>query len=417
MRLARDSRESCLGDVIKQCCGERMARPAMLKVSAPGKVILFGDHSVVYGRQAIAAALSLRTCLTFKAWEASENGASRRVRLIFPDVGLDEEIDVSRLSGESCNVDEPTSDLDAGLVSSIGVALSGLNLPDVALAAATAFAYLFCRIVDVGHTTACLGEYRITSQLPIGAGLGSSASVSVIIATALLILVDKVQLPDCLNAEERLAALSRINRWAYVGEQVIHGTPSGVDNTVATYGRGLAFRKGQAHRTIAMPLLPLLLTDTGVPRSTKTQVANVAARREALPAVIEPILDAMHGVAVAAEVLLSDSTGSLSVPELGRLIEMNQCMLGSLGVSHPAIEAVITRNRGLGHTKLVGAGGGGCVITLLNPGITASSASVHRAPDHESLEQTYDVTLGGSGVGIHISDADAPTGETMQYYA
>ena len=368
----------------------------MLKVSAPGKVILFGDHSVVYGRQAIAAALSLRTTLQFTRGPV--------LRLSFPDVGLDEEISLSKLVLRGGQV-EPNAELDVELQREIDQALTGLELPDVARAAAAAFIYLFCQVVTEQHLPDCIGVYRITSDLPIGAGLGSSASVSVIIATTLLILVGRIERPDeSIKDEVKIQTLALINRWAYVGEQVIHGTPSGVDNTVATYGRGLAFRRGTAHRTIAMPILPLLLTDTGVPRSTKTQVANVALRREAIPTVVEPILDAMHAVAVEAEGLLSNNTREVSTAELGRLVDMNQCLLGSLGVSHPAIEAVVAQYKGVGYSKLVGAGGGGCVITLLGEQVASLDES-HSSTSEQ--QRTYDVTLGGPGVGVHEVSKDS----------
>ncbi|BFZ57805.1 Mevalonate kinase [Savitreella phatthalungensis] len=355
----------------------------MLRVSAPGKVILFGDHSVVYNRQAIAVALSLRTTLTFEPGQ-KESG----LRLVLPDVDLDVTISWSMVPISNSD----SAKLDRAALEAIESGFQDLS--DTSRAAATAFLYLVCQLADSeSQRLAVSGTYSVTSELPIGAGLGSSASVSVVIATALLLLTKELGPPH-----EHLSrdALSVINRWAFVGEQVIHGTPSGVDNTVATYGQGVIFQRGHAHRNVTIPSLPLVLTNTLIPRSTKALVAGVAALRADLPSIIEPILDAMHQLALQGEELLASSRDDV-VTALGRLIDINQSLLSGLGVSHPAIEALVARNRERGHTKLVGAGGGGCVITLLDP-------SLKRTSD-QAVETTMDeylVTLGGAGVAVEM---------------
>lgn len=363
-----------------------------LVVSAPGKVILFGDHSVVYNRQAIAASISLRTTLAF----TPEHGTT--LVLDFPDIGLHLVLSVNQLeslaSRSILERVEPNKELDAETLASIDTVLDQHSIEGVQKAAASAFLYLF---VFLGRRAGqdSLGKYQLRSELPIGAGLGSSASVSVIIATTLLLVSKVIEEPLVAHSHQTsAAALDLINKWAYVGEQCIHGTPSGVDNTVATYGRAVAFRKSCPIQLMQIPSLPLLLSNTGVPRSTKTMVANVASLRTALPTIVEPVLDAMHEVALEAQKLLPHALADVS--RLGTLIELNQGLLRTLNVSHPAIEAIVSANTERGWTKLIGAGGGGCVITLLK-----ETGEVGKEITAPGGTQEYRVSLGGPGVGVH----------------
>lgn len=114
-------------------------------------------------------------------------------------------------------------------------------------------------------------NYAARSALPIGAGLGSSASYSTCVATALLLLHERIAIPPqphstaptesmpghahVSHAGRRAIptdAAEEVNRWAYVAEKVLHGTPSGVDNAVAVYGGALTFSKGGFGRKAGM---------------------------------------------------------------------------------------------------------------------------------------------------------------------
>lgn len=108
--------------------------------------------------------------------------------------------------------------------------------------AALAFLYLYISLVTPGDVRGL--SVSVKSTLPVGAGLGSSAGFSVVLATALLIHFGHIEVPTKIVAEdqvqdrsvEREQVLSEVNRWAFKAEQVIHGNPSGVDNAVASYG-------------------------------------------------------------------------------------------------------------------------------------------------------------------------------------
>jgi mevalonate kinase len=109
-------------------------------------------------------------------------------------------------------------------------------------AAVLAFLYLHASLATPATHDV---TFLLRSAIPIGSGLGSSASISVCLATALLYMVDYIPSPGSGTSAE---ALTRINEWAYLGERCIHGNPSGVDNTVATFGGGVVFRKERPER-------------------------------------------------------------------------------------------------------------------------------------------------------------------------
>ncbi len=300
-------------------------------------------------------------------------------------------------------------------------------------------------------------EGAATSTLPIAAGLGSSAAFSVATAGALLSLYRQLEaiiaeaegtLADSVepsgvagsvapaSAPHAVAAAGRsvirpsetdlalINAWAYSAETLFHGAPSGLDNTVATYGGAIAYRKSPQyiHRVQNMPTLPILVTNTFVPKDTKSLVAGVRRRYTAHPSIIAPTIEAIEEIshafldrverqameagAVNARGLMvgvsADASDMARTPKKGgqggfkssgssspvsvdsplpddssmaslvrdtiSLVSMNQGLLDTLGVGHGAIDHVRATVREIlpgAATKLTGAGGGGCTLTLL----------------------------------------------------
>lgn len=210
----------------------------------------------------------------------------------------------------------------------------------------------------------------VRSFLPVGAGLGSSASYSVVIATALLILNKDIPV-DFNRSDRKEEYLDKINAYAFKAEEVIHGNPSGVDNAVATYGGAKTFMRGQGFATLeGFQSLRLLLTNTKVPRSTSALVAGVGEKRKKYPHIIDPMLDAMNSIALDCRDAFKKSQDKATLmDELEDLVGLNHCLLEGLGVSHPSLEKVraITAESGL-KTKLTGAGGGGCAVTFIRDG-------------------------------------------------
>ena len=117
-----------------------------------------------------------------------------------------------------------------------------------------------------------------------------------------------------------------------------------------------------------IPTLRFLLTDTNHPRRTAILVAHVAKLLTTLPDVTPHILTAIDGIAAEAKRLLSVNDESIT-DSLGELISINQGLLNSVGVGHEKLDTVARLTKSVGWTKLTGAGGGGCALTLLREGM------------------------------------------------
>ncbi|PFH59425.1 hypothetical protein XA68_12402 [Ophiocordyceps unilateralis] len=400
--------------------------PAFM-VSAPGKVIVFGEHSVVYDKSAIAAAISLRSYLHV----APASDSSRTVTLNFPDIHLVHEWPIDDLpwaafeqSGKRKSQDACLTTLDPDLVAALQPRVVSVctDCPDdvrkVHHSAASAFLYLLLSLHDASSLPGC--RYTLRSTIPIGAGLGSSASISVCLATAMLLQQRALfgPRPD-QSVVEALAQVERINKWAFVGEMCIHGKPSGVDNTVVSQGRAVLYHRGQGVRPLlTFPQLPLLLVDTRQAKSTAHEVAKVAALESRHPDVVQSVLEAMDQVTCSADILLESralqaptsvkTATDLETHHLGELMRINHGLLVSLGVSHPRIERVreLVDHEGIGWTKLTGSGGGGCCIALKRPGVSDDDLSrLHRRLCDENY-RPLETTLGGEGVGILWNGVD-----------
>ncbi|KAI5461640.1 mevalonate kinase [Mariannaea sp. PMI_226] len=402
---------------IKRKMSSPMA-PAFM-VSAPGKVIVFGEHSVVHGKAAIAAAISLRSYLHVTTLSKSK----RTVSLRFPDIDLVHTWNIDDLPWATFQ--QPSkkksyyslvTELDPDLVDAIQphIAVISPDQPEeirrVHRNSASAFLYLFLSLGSPAFH-GCL--YTLRSTIPIGAGLGSSASISVCISAALLLQLRTLSgpHPDQPPDEARLQ-VERINRWAFVSEMCIHGNPSGVDNTVSTQGKAVVFQRTDYTKPPSVrplwdfPELPLLLVDTKQAKSTLVEVGKVAKLKNQHPKLVGTILDAMDKVtATASEAIASDdfdNEDEESLRKVGELMTINHGLLVSLGVSHPRLERVreLVDHEGLGWTKLTGAGGGGCSITLLRPG--APREKLEKLEERLSNENyaRFETTLGGDGVGV-----------------
>lgn len=394
-----------------------MAPPFM--VSAPGKVIVFGEHAVVHGKAAMAAAISLRTYFLVTTLSKSQ----RTIQLIFPDIGLDHTWNIDTLpwhvlgqtSRKPRYYDMVTS-LDPDLIKAMQPHIETVSphLPSDARkihqAAASSFLYLF---LCLSSPSAQAAIYTLRSTLPIGAGLGSSASICVCISAALLKQIHVLSGPHHDQPEEEVdVQLERINKWAFVGELCIHGNPSGIDNTVATRGRAVLFKRTDYRKPPTstplreFPELPLLLINTKQPRTTAAEVAKVGALLKKYPAVTGATLHNIDEVTMSAYNLITssdfDPTSSQNIEHLGDLFRINHGLLVSLGVSHPKLEYIreLVDYAGIGWTKLTGAGGGGCAITLLKSDVDPDSLDNLQQKFEEAGFEEFKTTLGGSGVGM-----------------
>jgi mevalonate kinase len=271
------------------------------------KVILFGEHAVVHGRHAIAAAL--------------DRGADAEA-VIFDDV--------SRLSLHPwARVTRVGDDEDV----------------------ARAFAAVIDAVGGVGAV-----DVRVNVAVPGGAGLGCSAAIAVAIARAVS-SVRGVALDD-----ERIASCA--SAW----EAVFHGNPSGVDVAVAAHGGVIQFQRGLAAKPIEPGgVMELAVVNTGEASSTKSMVESVARQLARRPQVVERTFDGIDTLALKGRIAIEAGRWY----EVGQMMDLNHALLASLMVSTEKLEEVcrLAREAGAMGAKLTGGGGGGSAIALA-PGKT-----------------------------------------------
>lgn len=378
---------------------------------------------------AIAAAIALRSYLL--VGPPSDGGAS--IVLDFPDIGLHHawqaaSLPWSAFASKNQAAAGAVTVLDAGLVELLQPFLDAVSpskaesVRTVHRHAAAAFLYI---LLSLENPASPARTYTMRSTIPIASGLGSSASVSVCIATAVLMQTGRLPAKWSASPDSQDKSLELINQWAFVGELCIHGTPSGIDNTVATRGKAVLFKRNQppAAPSVTLlhdfPTLPLLVVDTNQPRSTAIEVAKVAALKEIFPQVTESILDAIGRI--SSEVVETikparfQQDRDASVVRLGQLIRVNHNLLASLGVSHPKLERIrqIVDDANLGWTKLTGAGGGGCAFALTSDDMTPEALKAVEASLDKEGYRRYETSLGAPGVAlVDISAASSSFSES-----
>ena len=199
-------------------------------------------------------------------------------------------------------------------------------------------------------------EIRLGGNLPSFSGIGASAASSVAIARAI--------------AEELEMNLldERINKIAYEAEKAYAGTPSGIDNTAATYGGLIWFKKNLSggpntieRLSISAPV-EIVIGNTGVVADTKKMVASVAKRKNQNPEKYDPLFKEAERLAYEARKALED----FDLRKVGRLMNENHDLLQEIEVSCKELDYLI--DLALEHdafgAKLTGGGGGGCMIAL-----------------------------------------------------
>lgn len=277
-----------------------------ITATAPAKVILFGEHAVVYGKPAIAVPVSgIRASASLDTHVPDGHG----LRIIAPDL-------------------EPARDVDDALSLTARLVFDALGTP----------------LPDANVV--------VQSQIPIASGLGSGAAVSTALARVLSAAV------DCPFD------LATLNALIYEVEKVHHGTPSGIDNTVIVYERPVYFVRECPieHIAIGMPFT-LVIADTGQRAPTRESVGDVRKLLETQPEQTQPILDSIAEIAEAARFAIE--TGN--AVELGHLMSSNHQLLQKLTVSSTELDTLIKAAESAGAlgAKLSGGGRGGNMIALV----------------------------------------------------
>jgi len=288
--------------------------------SAPGKAILFGEHAVVYGQPALAVPVSQVQATAMVAagaggfWiDARDLGRRYRLEEARPGDPLAKAADLVRKR--------------AGLE----------RLPDAVLS--------------------------VSATIPIASGLGSGAAVATAAVRALAAFIG-------LTLER-----GDVSALVFETEKLLHGTPSGIDNSVVAFEQPVYFVRGQPPQPlrVARPF-HLLIADTGRPSPTRLSVGDVRAGYQREPERYARLFEAVGAIARAARLLIEDGQPD----ELGPLMSRNHQLLQAMDVSSPELDRLVDaacRSGALG-AKLSGGGRGGNMLALVTD---ETAAAVERA--------------------------------------
>ncbi|UMM21916.1 hypothetical protein L5515_003389 [Caenorhabditis briggsae] len=298
-----------------------------LFVSAPGKIILFGEHAVVYGRTAIAGSIDLRTYVSLYT------SADGRIYLSLPDLGVEKTWMLKdllkaadRLAAEyPIEEDQPPS---LEILVPIARKLSGSceDQCGVQHLAILAFWYL---LLGVAHRKRDLLAVKATVRfkLPSCVGLGSSGAYCVCIATSLLQTAGLIPPPSIVadetgNLTWEEEHLDMIRKWATAAESLIHGRASGLDAAVCTFGGVASFKPGHRIEHLKnLPDLRVILVNSKVERNTARMVQTVKERLKKFPEVTDAMFGSIDAISLeAAKILhrpLLEENGGGDVQENG----------------------------------------------------------------------------------------------------
>lgn len=275
------------------------------------KVLLLGEHAVVYGQPALAVGIPQGLSASISP-PADPLLSSAPCRLLVPTW--------SNLSVHSDQPDAPVALALRAILSALGLSGHGLTI-------------------------------HVDAQIPPGVGLGSSASLAVALTRALA---------TYHNIPLDFATLDRV---CMAAERVFHGAPSGIDHSVAASGGVVRFLKGPILEPLSLASPLHLVIGVAAPgASTHLMVSGVRARVERQPKILHPIIQTIGSLVDLGVAALQTSNWTT----LGELMDINHGLLCALGVSTaPLDQAVyIARAAGALGAKLTGAGGGGCIVAL-----------------------------------------------------
>ncbi len=286
-----------------------------ISAAAPGKIILFGEHAVVYGQPAIAVPVTkVRAKAFVTANPKSEPGT---IRLQASDISLDAILaDLSQ--------DHPLAQAVRGVF----------------------------QILQIAHPPAF--TVRVSSTIPLASGLGSGAAVSVAIIKAVSGFLGHP------------LASGEISALAFEIEKSYHGTPSGIDNTVIAYEKPVYFERGQPILMLHVPVpFTIVIGDTGIASSTALAVGDVRQAFEQEPVRYEAMFEKVGWISRKARGLIEEG----ELEPLGILMDENHALLQDIGVSSPELDRLVTTARlaGAFGAKLSGGGRGGNMIALAAP--------------------------------------------------
>lgn len=319
----------------------------MVIASAPGKVTLFGEHAVVYGEPAIVMAINRRAYVEVQLRNDS------KIRVIAPDIVI---------KGVTLTFDRNTFSVE----SETSRALSELSYVIKAVE-------LIARNYEIFKGA----DIRVWSEMPVGAGLGTSAAITVATIKAYSKALD-------LDLDKKNIALL-----GWQTEREVQGTASPMDTSIATYGGIIQVQPIgndiNIEKLNVSVKLPIIIGYISREYKTRDMVAKVKLLKEKYNEIIDPIISAIGQVSRKARYFLE--SGNLK--EVGELMNINHGLLEALGVSTKQLNDMVyaARRAGAVGAKLTGAGGGGCIIAL-------------------ALEQRENISLAMKSVGGQVLESE-----------
>ena len=279
------------------------------KASAPGKVILFGEHFVVYGIKSILCSINKRVTVT------AEKTNERKISI---------NSEIGKL------VLEPNE------------SISEINSP------LKPFYYLANKAIKDQNIGL---KIQIESEIPLGAGLGSSSACCVAGAAAIFKLFGEI-------SKEKILEI------AIEAEKTIYQNTSGADCTVSTYGGLMEYDKNNGFRKIEdEPNFQLVIANSNIKHSTETMVSRVKEFENKNK-------EKFHELSNLESNLVNDVLKLIKenkIKEIGEKINQNQKFLEEIGISNEQLEAMIKIGQKTSYgAKITGSGGGGCIFALTN---------------------------------------------------
>ena len=303
-----------------------------MNASAPGKIILFGEHAVVYGRPALAVPVT-QVHADVEILDSDSAG----IWIHAPDIDLHAELN-------TLPSDHPIASVIHNFLFLSRVSPSPRPSGDPLPAPSGGASRGEGKFPNLDIT--------VTSTIPVASGLGSGAAVTVALVRALA-----THLNYSMSDED-------INAFTYDIEKLHHGTPSGIDNTVVTYATPVYFVKGQPIEVFKVGApFTIVIGDTGIAAPTKESVADVRRLWEAEQPRWNTVFDEIADVAFAARRVIEEGWINM----LGELMNENHGLLQQLTVSSPELDRLVSAARKAGAlgAKLSGGGRGGNMIGLV----------------------------------------------------
>jgi mevalonate kinase len=323
-----------------------MLNPRNITASAPGKTILFGEHAVVYGKPAIAAAVDKR------AYVSIEKREDNRTHVTIDQLGITGYL----------NIEKGTIKLDNGQKN------EGI------------LKYVLIALMKTGSKDGL--EITINMEIPVGAGLGSSGAVTVATVKA------ASSFKDIELTRDEIAKL------AHQVELLVQGSASPIDTILSTYG-GIVYLSRDAEEIIKLdidPEIPLIIGYTSKRGNTGKLVESVRLKMETSPQVMIPLFNSMEALTNGAREALTSGDHRM----IGEFMNINHGLLDAIGVNTDELSKMvyIARKSGALGSKITGAGGGGSMIAYCPGKVDIVIESINE------FENAFKVKISADGVRL-----------------